>query len=395
MPKTFNKILRFWFIWLVVILLVVAVAPLFLIYKPTFPNSQQLVASNLPRIIYSGANFDGVHYLTIINKGYIGTGLIQAFFPVYPFLVRGLNYIVGQPIVAGIIISNLSLLGALCYGYLISKDLFSEKSGWQFVFIMLTFPTSFFFTGVYTEPLFLLVLMAGYYHYRTQKKTFLTGLIGLASGVRLVGLTFLPGLLVELLQENKFFTNTVSGGLSKTLGSLKTLWLEYRKTFLFIAVGLIPLLIFIYFLWNEFNDPLYFFSVQSEFGAGRQETIILLPQVIWRSLKILITARPFNFKYFAYVQEFVISLLVLLAIVTSYKKLPTSLWSFSLLAYLLPTLTGSFSSMPRYVLVLFPVWMWWGHYLSQHHKIKWWYYGLSVILLVINTMLFVQGYWVG
>ena len=293
MPRTLIKIFRFWFIWLMVILLVAAVAPLFLTYRPTFPNSQQLVASNLPRIIYSWANFDGVHYLTIINKGYIGTGIIQAFFPVYPFLVRGLNYVVGQPIVAGIIISNLSLLGALYYGYLISKDLFNKKSGWQFVFIILTFPTSFFFTGVYTESLFLLVLMAGYYHYRTQKKTILTGLIGLAFGVRLVGLTFLPGLLVELLQKNKFFTNTVSGGLSKTLASLKTLWLKYRKSFLFITVGLIPLLIFIYFLWNEFNDPLYFFSVQSEFGAGRQETIILLPQVIWRSLKILITSSSF------------------------------------------------------------------------------------------------------
>ena len=127
---------------------------------------------------------------------------------------------------------------------------------------------------------------------------------------------------------------------------------------------------------------------------GRQETIVLWPQVVYRYIKILLTARPIDWKYFSYVQDFVLSIGVAIGIYLARKKIKLSWLIFSVLTYLLPTLTGSFSSMPRYILVIFPLWMWLAHKLSQPSRWRCCYYLVSVILLMINTILFTQGYWV-
>ena len=64
---------------------------------------------------------------------------------------------------------------------------------------------------------------------------------------------------------------------------------------------------------------------------------------------------------------------------------------FSWGAFLLPTFTGSFSSMPRYVMVCLPIYF----LLAQLPK-KWWLASISVMtfLLIVNTILFIQGYWI-
>jgi hypothetical protein len=157
------------------------------------------------------------------------------------------------------------------------------------------------------------------------------------------------------------------------------------------------------YLQLEFSDPLYFLTVQSEFGAGRQSQLITLPQVVWRYLKILWTTRPFDLKYFIYVQEFVLSLgagLALLAMAyRSWRQRANSkqllIWIpyllFAGIAYALPTLTGNFSSMPRYLLACFVLFIYIGQWRWPYFFL---YLTISGLLLIINLLLFTQGYWV-
>ena len=291
--------------------------------------------------------------------------------------------VIHSDILSGLIISNLSLLGCLYFGYKLANHYFNERTANHWLLLLLTFPTSFFLGAVYTESLFLLLILAGWW-YHTQKKNLISGLlIGLSSGVRLVGLMMILAVCLEWLNKNKFRAKDFWQKIKK-----------YKSQCLGAAIGLSPLLIFISFLWNEFNDPLYFFHVQSEFGAGRQETIILWPQVVYRYIKILLTARPINWKYFSYMQDLVFSIGAAMGLYAARKQIKLSWLIFSILAYLLPTLTGSFSSMPRYILVIFPVWLWLAHKLSKPSRWRLCYYLVSVILLMINTILFTQGYWV-
>jgi len=162
---------------------------------------------------------------------------------------------------------------------------------------------------------------------------------------------------------------------------------------IFLSAG--GLLLYMIFLWIEFRDPLYFFHVQEEFGGGRSESLILLPQVLVRYIKIFVTVDWQNWKFFAYTQEFALSILALTTLIVGWiKKLRPSYLVFSSLAFLLPTLTGTFSSMPRYILVCFPMFLVIAKWLEDKPKLRFAWYGISSILLILNTVLFIQGYWI-
>lgn len=77
------------------------------------------------------------------------------------------------------------------------------------------------------------------------------------------------------------------------------------------------------------------------------------------------------------------------------KGMRLSYLVFAGLAYLLPTLTGSFSSMPRYVLVIFPIFILLGIFFSKRRRLVLFLGIVSMLLLAIETMLFIRGYWVG
>jgi len=199
----------------------------------------------------------------------------------------------------------------------------------------------------------------------------------------------IPALLIALLESEK--TNWTPKSILKII---KEKWL----TILGFSLALVGLGAYMLFLNSEFHDPLYFFHVQSEFGSGRQENLILLPQVIWRALKIVATV-PFGLPWITYTQELAFSVGTLAVLIIAWLqrktlKIPSSWLAFSLLSTLLPPLTGSFSSMPRYVLVAFPIYVILASWTRQRLVIRVILLVGFGLLLVFNTILFIQGHWI-
>jgi len=68
---------------------------------------------------------------------------------------------------------------------------------------------------------------------------------------------------------------------------------------------------------------------------------------------------------------------------------------FAFLGFLLPATAGSFSSLPRYVLVLFPSFIVGGVVVANLPKpIKFVTMSILFIWLVVEASLFFRGYWV-
>jgi len=296
------------------------------------------------------ANFDGVHYLSIAKSGYFQYE--QAFFPLYPLLIRFLAPLFGGNfVISGFIISNLSLLFSLfIFWKLIGLDelkLNSEKRKWVLIFFLF-FPTAFFFGSLYTESLFLLLILGSFY-FLYKKKIFLFAILAsLSSAVRLVG------------------------------------------AFLLVPVGLIG---YMFYLAKEFADPLIFIHAQPAFGAGRSGgDLILLPQVYYRYLKIFLTVPFSSYDFFIAVLEFFMFHLSLYLLYLAWKrKIPESWLLFSLAVVLGPTLTGSLSSMPRYILAAFPIFIVLGSLdIRKRKKI----FILFYLLFCVLTILFTRGYWI-
>lgn len=319
-------------------------------------------------LLWGWANMDGQHYLSIAQNGYFQ--FEQAFFPLYPLLIRFLgNLWGGNYLLGALFISHFSFLGSLYIFYKLLKKQFSETvAKWGTVFL-LVFPTSFFFAGVYTESLFLFFALGSVYC-ALNKKWLLAGiLVGLASGTRLVGIFLLLVLFYEWWKEKK-----------KSVLSL-----------LVSLIGSLGLLSYMFYLWRTYADPLLFFHVQPAFGAGRSgEGIILLPQVFYRYFRIFLTA-DFSYDYLIAAFEIISFALAVLFLLRGFKKISPAFQIFAWLSLLTPTLTGSLSSMPRYVLIAFPLFI---ILANESRRIKMIYLVISSFLLLLVTMFFFRGYFV-
>lgn len=356
-----------------------AVADRVVPYAPTFPYSSTLLPQFTSiRAVYSWANFDGVHYLTIAEKGYKGTALIQAFFPLYPKLMSFMGSSNGNYLFSGLFISHVAALVSIFLLFALLKPYAQSNTRIRTVLLLFLFPTSFYFISLYTESLFLMVVLAAFLC--AQKKHWLWAAVfaGLASATRVVGLAVVVALLVEYAVQKKW---------KLTIKDIPHLAL--------ISLGSLGLLCYMLYLYIVFHDPLLFLHVQSEFGGGRQESMVILPQVLWRALKILVYS-DINWRWWTSLQEFVYTVAFFTTVLWAYIKkytVPLSWLVFSILCLTLPTLTGNLSSMPRYVLTVFPVFfIWAGQRMSWQKWVL--IFGLFIVGLVLNTILFLQGYWI-
>jgi len=324
------------------------------------------------------ANFDGVHYLVIARRGY--QIFQQAFFPFYPYLIRYLARFLKNYLLSGLLISHLTFLISLYLLYKLVRLDFSNRVAKRSIIFLLLFPTSFYFGSVYAESLFLALILGSFYAAR-KKQWGIAGLLGaFASATRFVGIFLFPALLVEWWSQ----TSNIKHQTSNKLKSVLPLFL--------ITLGLF---FYMWYLKKTVGDPLYFIHVQPLFGAQRTGgKIILLYQVFWRYFKMLVTVEKLTPTYFVVVLEALTGATFLVLTIFAYLRRWFSYVTFMALAYIAPTLTGTLSSVPRYVLVLFPGFILLAIWAEKYRWMRILYPVIAGILLIISTILFTRGFWV-
>lgn len=375
-----EKIFYFWLIWKISIFAFVLMGIVLLPLQSIHYLGGSIDNYSTNPFFWGWANFDGDYYLKIAVYGY--QSLTHSFFPLYPLLAKYLAMPLGTEVsnivVSGLIISNLSFLVSLFVFWKLIRIDYSDKTAFLSLILLLVFPTSFYFGAMYTESLFLLLTLSAFYAAR-KRIWFLAGFLGmLASATRVVGILLLPALIVEWFQgaKNRKKQSSIFGPLSLLL----------------IPVGLV---LYMFFLQKTTGNPLAFYNELGAFGEQRSGQLVPLYQVFWRYIKMLLGTEFSDPLYLTILVEALVGFLTPLLLIWGYiRKMRLSYLMFAGLAYLLPTLTGSFSSMPRYVLTVFPLLILLGIFLSERPKLKTPLFIIFVILLAIETMLFIRGYWV-
>lgn len=364
------NILKQFLLWQAFIVVVTLISPAFLPLRETYLGGGTQAYLEKPWLL-SRANFDGLHYLSIARNGY---GYAQqAFFPLYPRLIS----LFKDMVPAAVLISSISfLIGLYVFHRLLALDHPSSVTRW-IIICLLVFPTSFFFTAVYTEGLFFLLVVSAFYSAR-KGNWLAAGIFGaLAASTRFIGIFLFPALLLEFWQEN-------SGQLKRHLRRL-------------IPLLLIPLSLLLYsnFLHRTTGDRLAFIHVQPLFGQGRSTKIVMLYQVFWRYVKMVATVNRSDPLYLTILLELTTGVIFLISSLVSLFRHRPSYSLFGLLAYLTPTLSGTFTSLPRYVLICFPSFIIMGEAVSKMHPKSRLYLGLfSLLLSAVVVSLFSRGYWV-
>ena len=123
--------------------------------------------------------------------------LYIVFFPLYPWLVAGVNALVGAPLVAAYLVTTVASLfvGPMLYR-LVAVDL-GERIGRWSALLLLIFPTAYFLHIGYTESLFLALAFESLWLGRTDRWVGAGLLGGLAALTRVNGLILVPALAVE------------------------------------------------------------------------------------------------------------------------------------------------------------------------------------------------------
>lgn len=324
---------------------------------------------NFLGLITPWANFDGAHYASIARDNF---GVFQfAFFPIYPQLIRSVESVTQLPYeFVAVSISHAAFFIGLFLFWRYLKD--SPGRVWSLV-LFLAYPASFYFAAAYSESVFF-ALAAGTLLSVQKKKWILAGLLaGLSSATRLVGVFLWLPIALSMWQQRRFM-----------------------KSIDWVAIFIAPagLVGYMTYLWKSVGDPLAFFHVQAAFGAGRSGSeLIFLPQVLWRYVKIFTTVPWVEFVHHVAVLEFLSFVLsIILLVVASRKRYDPGILLYSACVLLLPTLTGTLSSMPRYVLAAFPLFAVFGDIRSI-----WWKSAILIVfmaLLVYATTGFLRGYFI-
>lgn len=358
------RVLFLFVLWIDILFITAFISPLIIPdFGAKFPYFREtLMSSGLPHFIWQFGNFDGVHYLRIARDGY-SHQYTQAFFPFYPILIRAVSYITQNHLLSAVLISSISFFLALVIFFHLVKENYNQKTALWACAFFLAFPTSFYFAAVYTEGLFTLMVVSSFY-LLNKGRPWLASFIGaFSSATKLIGVFLAIAFFIERKIESKI-------------------------PYLVIPLGFI---LYSIYLKIRFDNPLYFLTSQSNFGQERLNNgIVLLPQVVYRYIKIILTTDGADLMISLF--ELMLTLGALIILLIGAGRIKREWLVFSLIAVILPTLTGTLVSMPRYILAAFPIFIILGTIKSLFIKIT--ILICFVIGLLFATLFFTRGYWI-
>lgn len=378
-------------IWRLVDFVVTLVAPRVLPFANFFSYGDQMLRYHVPEYLRKLTNFDGIFFIRIAEHGYSYTE--QAYFPMYPLMIRLVGVGLHRPIISGLVINFTALVIGLFLLYKLLPRLTARANYlWVFVFLF-AYPTSYYFGVMYTESLFFLFLVSTLYFVVQKKFIFAFSAAYAASLTRVPGVFIsLPVLALLISREGRLFPQS----LHELFGLLKSGW----RTLCVALAPFLGLATYSLYLWRTVGDPLFFISAQESFGAHRSSHLITPFQVLYRYLRIFLTAN-ISFQYFVALMEvffFAIAILLLaydlisLLKVKKYQPLRIGLNLFSWTNIIVPSLTGTLTAMPRYTLMSLSIMLVLAELKSRPFKYT--IMGVMIILHIIYFGLFIQGYYV-
>ena len=342
--------------------------------------SQNVVKPGDDRAIESGFLnwfncWDAEWYLKIAGNGYTyrpDAASSVAFFPLYPMLVRIVRLVIPDPRIAGYLVSNTLLFaGCVLLWKLVRRESGSEKVADRASLFFLLTPVTLFFSTIYSESLFFF-LMAGTLYFAVGRRWLAAALCGYLGGLtRHVGVLLAVPLAVECWNNAR----------QRMDGPGKWNGLRFRPdALLACAAPVCGLATYCAFLWAKFGDPLVFEKTQKFWGRK--------PGFFW------------NAFYDAFDDWFygpwfcgAIAVAVVLIVLGWFLRVRPSFQAVSPVYLLLFLSTGQIEASPRFLSVLFPLYLILALAVTRWPRMEPVVLTVSASLLTISTILFVNGYW--
>lgn len=326
------------------------------------------------------AKFDSGWYLAIIEWGYgqpppDGKPSNHAFFPLYPTAAKVLRDTFAMDgFHAGLTVTYVCLFLAMSLFYREGVRRLGEEDGRAAVLFLLLFPTAFFLVAVYAESMFLLFALLAFRDARDGplRRALLFGfLLGLT---RASALAVAPALFLAALEGR--------GPDGR------------RRIGRALAVGLVPVatvLLWIVGIGAIYGEPGLFFR---SMGGWHRGTSSLSGIEAW------FFSMGLRFKHMSWRSDPSLALdysVALVFVLVGIYQLIRKKWSdaaWTGAAIALPMTTGLSGGMPRFLLVVYPVYYALAEGSRDRPRVRlaWWI--VSGVLLLAAAARFVNWHWV-
>jgi hypothetical protein len=276
---------------------------------------------------------DALWYLRLATDGYATGDPSAAFFPLYPWLVGVVAWLPGiGPLAAGLVVSNAAFIGALIVLHSLTRlELGDDAAARRTVVFLAIFPTGFFFLAPYTESLYLLLSLLAFWWARRDRWALAAAAAAFAALSRSIGIVLALALAVEAIHQWRRDGRPLAPRLAAAA-----------------ATGIGPLG---WFIWWEVRFGNFWAPVDAQRTWNRGsappwETVVDATRYAWR------------FQGYWLLDGLVIGLAVVGVLFAARRIRPTYL-TYAGASLLLPLLAPSpdrpLLSMPRFVIVVFPV----------------------------------------
>lgn len=262
--------------------------------------------------------------------------LYIVFYPLYPWLVAGVDALVGQPLLSAFIVTGVASLFVAPLLYRLVRHEEGHQVALRSAWFLLIFPTAYFLHIGYTEALFLALVLGSFLAARTER-WWLAGILGgLAALTRINGLI----LVVALAAEAATQWREAPPGRRR----LRPEWL---------SIGLVLVGFGGYLALNQavYGDPFTFLEVQREHWFKEAAPP-------WDAIEIAFrwfSRGDFDNALMYGAMELLFVAIGLAGTVVAALRFRPSWFAWMAANLLLFTSTAFLSSVPRYSLTLFPL----------------------------------------
>ncbi len=289
--------------------------------------------SKVPLLMWQ--QWDSNHYINIATNGYglaLNGAMNTAYFPLYPLLGHLVGWVIPDMTIALLVVSNIAFLFALLFLYklvLLDDDSGAASRAVQYVCF---FPFTLFFSGIFTESVFLLLLLAAFYFARTGR-WLNSGIAGMfASSTRLLGSAVFPALAWEYAQQRSWKIRNIDRSA--------------------VALALVPagLLLYFGYTYVVYGDFLSTFHSTRK-GWGGQ------PAWPWVSFEGNISRLVHGYAVLIPALELVLATVAVGMVAASFRYLRTSYAILVAVLVLISFSNISLQSFCRYLVTMFPLYL--------------------------------------
>jgi Mannosyltransferase (PIG-V) len=318
------------------------------------------------------ARWDSGWYLMIAKSGYADNLTRMAFFPVYPGLIHIVGFATRSDLIAGVVISLVAFAVALALLHRLVLLDFDEDVAETTVMLVAFCPVAFFFSAVYTESLFLALSVGAIYAARRERWLAAGLLGGIAAATRNGGVALILPVAVIY-----FYGPRTTGNARRTrwagqaLSGGRRLLPRYRLRadavwMLLIPAGLSAYLAYLGIKYGQALAPFHAEAAWYRHSTMPWTTVWQAANQAWDGLRQLIHGPARPYYVWGYTQSVISA-----ALHFGLRRLPVaySLYTLAMLVLALvdPVSLQPLASLPRYELVVFPLFIWGAQMLTRRH----------------------------